>query len=581
MQGPLRRATRRTAVVVAVVGAAVVFVPGVAWADSSVALAGGTLTVVGDGADNQYSLTFTSSAGTVEQVVVHDADGDVTSPGGPCAQTLSSTVTCTADATHPIDRVTVIGGPGNDELAPTGAPAGFVMSFSGDAGNDRFDVGPEKDTFDGGGDSDQANYDQMSGPVNVSADGVANDGAAGETDNIGSDVEEIDGTSAADTLTATSSVPGCSVACTALFGNGGNDTLNGGSGGDLLVGQGGDDTIGGGAGDDAVFGDEDFNTGETPSDGNDHLDGGAGSDLVAGLGGNDVMAGGDGVDEMDPGSGNDTVAAGPGDDFLDPGPGADDLHGGDGFDEMDYFGEPAGVSVSLNDVANDGASGLDGSATAGAGPAGDNVHSDVEQLDGTANDDTLTGDGASNLIFGDFGNDTVDGGGGADFLFGDDGNDTILSRDDAVDLVACGDGTDTATTDDIDSASACETNNVAPAHGTHDTSPAKVTVGSLKSSDKRASFLKQGISFTLTASEAVTYDVELAGTLRGAHVARVGDLVLAAKELRSSGAKTTVKLKPNSRMKAAIGKKAKLRLTVIALDAAGNRTTITKRIKVT
>ena len=50
---------------------------------------------------------------------------------------------------------------------------------------------------------------------------------------------------------------------------GGNDTLNGGAGDDVLLGQDGDDTINGGAGDDVIYGQFD----------NDTLTGGAGADI--------------------------------------------------------------------------------------------------------------------------------------------------------------------------------------------------------------------------------------------------------------------------------------------------------------
>jgi hypothetical protein len=74
--------------------------------------------------------------------------------------------------------------------------------------------------------------------------------------------------------------------------------------------------------------------------------------------------------------------------------------------------------------------------------------------------------------------------------------------------------------------------------------------------------------------------VELSGAPKGAHLAKAGDLVLAAKRLRSSGAKTTVRLKLNSRAKRAIGRRATLMLTVTAIDAGGNLTTVTRKIKV-
>jgi Ca2+-binding RTX toxin-like protein len=57
-----------------------------------------------------------------------------------------------------------------------------------------------------------------------------------------------------------------------LFGGGGNDVLNGGSGADQLFGQAGNDTLNGNGGNDSLFG----------GDGNDTLIGGAGSDQVFG-----------------------------------------------------------------------------------------------------------------------------------------------------------------------------------------------------------------------------------------------------------------------------------------------------------
>jgi Ca2+-binding RTX toxin-like protein len=357
--------------------AALAIVPSVARADTSLLTyvgnaTSGSLTVVGDASSNNYLLTFAKAGNTVTSITVSDSVDQITSPGGICSAT-GNTVTCTADGTHALTSAAVVGGDGNDtlDLHASNAPATFPVTFSGNANDDRLDAGPENDTFNGGDGHDQADYDGVTGPVNVSADGVANDGAAGETDNIGTDVEEIDGTNGADTLTATSSVGSCTADCTGLFGNGGNDTLNGGGGADLLEGQGGNDTINGGAGDDEIYGDSDFNFGELPTDGNDTIDAGAGNDRVAGRGGNDNVAGGDGSDAIDPGSGDDTVSGGAGDDFFYPGPGADDIHGGDGFDVMTFQGEPAAVNDSLDDVANDGANNRDGSGVNGAGAAAD------------------------------------------------------------------------------------------------------------------------------------------------------------------------------------------------------------------
>ena len=65
---------------------------------------------------------------------------------------------------------------------------------------------------------------------------------------------------------------------------GGDDTLYGSDGRDVLDGGSGDDTLYGGAGDDWVFG----------RDGDDMLYGGDGDDIIEGFDGDDTLYGGDG-----------------------------------------------------------------------------------------------------------------------------------------------------------------------------------------------------------------------------------------------------------------------------------------------
>ena len=153
-------------------------------------------------------------------------------------------------------------------------------------------------------------------------------------------------------------------------------------------------------------------------------------------------------------AGDDHLDGGPGVDRLYPGAGADVVFGGDGTDEVTYQdnADTAPVSVSLDDVANDGVPG-----------AGANVHSDVEDIMGGDGNDFLVGDADNNRIrgdrpdFGQNGNDTLDGGRGNDVLEGGDGNDTIRARDGFADTVDCGVGTDAATVDTIDTVASCET----------------------------------------------------------------------------------------------------------------------------
>ena len=99
----------------------------------------------------------------------------------------------------------VYGYGGNDHLNGTSA-----ATTSSGTGNDVLDGGPGNDylediaygteadtagsdTYIGGGDSDRLNLDGRSEDLALSLDGVANDGAAGEGDNIGPDISTVVG----------------------------------------------------------------------------------------------------------------------------------------------------------------------------------------------------------------------------------------------------------------------------------------------------------------------------------------------------------------------------------------------------
>jgi Ca2+-binding RTX toxin-like protein len=105
-------------------------------------------------------------------------------------------------------------------------------TFVGDSGSDSFSGGPGFDTIS------YANRTQAynAGPVTVTLDDAANDGRAGENDNVMSDVEHVIGTAADDRLTGS---PGADT----LEGGDGNDIIDGGSGADTLLGGAGDDVI--------------------------------------------------------------------------------------------------------------------------------------------------------------------------------------------------------------------------------------------------------------------------------------------------------------------------------------------------
>jgi Ca2+-binding RTX toxin-like protein len=81
----------------------------------------------------------------------------------------------------------------------------------------------------------------------------------------------------------------------------------------------------------------------------------------------------------------------------------------------------------------------------------------VQRVIGSASDDTITGDGHAQWIFGGDGNDALDGGGGPDLISGQGGDDTIEAHDGAIDGVLCGAGADSVTADGFDLVSrSCE-----------------------------------------------------------------------------------------------------------------------------
>jgi Ca2+-binding RTX toxin-like protein len=352
------------------------------------------------------------------------------------------------------------GGPGDDVL--NGGPGEltvttFPTSLKDVTEGDEVPSPNGSDLMQGGEGRDTVTYVKRSTPVTLSLDGERNDGASGEQDRIGSDVEIVVGGSADDTLDG-------SALADDIDGGPGSDTINGGAGDDLLSGGRGDegsDQIVGGEGNDTVLGingrDRLFggNGSDTVSGGggpdqldggpgDDRMTGGPGGDLVAGGTGNDTLNGGDqlgadGPDDLRGEAGNDTLDGGEGNDLLAGGPGADRMRGDAGDDIADYSSATAAVTISLDGKANDGEDG-----------ERDDLAADIESARGGNGKDSLFGDQRANQLSGSAGDDFIEGGSGADTLEGNDGNDAINSRDSLRDLVSCGRGFDVAIVDDQD-----------------------------------------------------------------------------------------------------------------------------------
>ena len=260
---------------------------------------------------------------------------------------------------------TICGGAGDDGI-DAGAGADYVYgedgadTLAGSAGADTILGGAGDDTLGGGDDidrligdagadllgggagSDLADYLFHTVAVTASIGDGANDGEAGELDDVHGDVERIRGGSAADVLTGDADA-------NTLIGQGGGDTLTGGGGADELQGGDGADTLLGGADNDTLQG----------GTGADTLQGDAGSDLAdyprtvpvevsIGDGANDGEFGelddvqGD-IERLRGGSANDTLTGdadantiygGAGDDEIEGKNGNDSLYGQAGEDDL-------------------------------------------------------------------------------------------------------------------------------------------------------------------------------------------------------------------------------------------------------
>jgi Ca2+-binding RTX toxin-like protein len=138
---------------------------------------------------------------------------------------------------------------------------------------------------------------------------------------------------------------------------------------------------------------------------------------VRGLDGNDTIINCTSLSaELRGGTGDDRLTGGSGDDLLAGEFGADVLRGGAGSDTVTYSDvtNRAGVRADL-----DGATGDDGGTDDGPVGARDTIGTDVENLEGTLQDDVLIGNAGPNILHGGSGgHDQIKGLGGADQVTG-------------------------------------------------------------------------------------------------------------------------------------------------------------------
>ena len=229
-----------------------------------------------------------------------------------------------------------------------------------------------------------------------------------------------------------------------IYGLQGNDTLSGGAGDDTISGGLGTNILDGGTGLDSVDYSQSISgavvdlaagTGTTTSGANDTLsnfenikgsdyrdtlDGDANVNIIYGASGNDIIDGKAGDDSIYGEAGDDTLSGGFGDDLID---------GGTGRDIIDFSSEGSSVEVVLK---------TDSDGTAISNQGTDTIRN-IEDIIGSAYDDTITGSESANslvggagldTIYGGDGADTIDGGFGIDSLYGGSDNDLIHGNED-------------------------------------------------------------------------------------------------------------------------------------------------------
>lgn len=274
---------------------------------------------------------------------------------------LNDTVAVTSSKTH-----SVIGGDGNDAI--TGG-AGYAR-LDGNAGTDSLTAGTGGSTLDGG-----PGADTLTGGTGEDAVDLSERTDALVVDLLSGSIEGADTTLGNDTLGGTI------------------DVVIGGEAGDTFVDAPGTQKLFGLGGDDEFW---------SISSGDDLFYGGEGADSFVDGAGNDQYFGDSGADSV----------------RLNSVGGNDEITGGDDTDVVTYETFSSAVTLTNDDVRNDGVQGVAAQL--------DDIGSDVENLIGGTGPDTLIASTTTGVLQGLGGNDTlvsaVGAGGG---LYGGPGTDTV------------------------------------------------------------------------------------------------------------------------------------------------------------
>jgi Ca2+-binding RTX toxin-like protein len=266
------------------------------------------------------------------------------------------------------------GGGGNDTLIGIEhiEDSAYNDTLTGNASTNWFRLGGGNDSAGGGAGNDVVMYEDATAAVTVNLATGSASGASFCNDTLSS-IEAAHGGGYAVVITLGNSASGSYV-----FARAGNDTLKGGSAGDVFIAGSGADVINGGGG---------FDTINYADDGNEFVNGkattglgvtvslatGKGTDLwgdvdtisnVEALEGSalaDTLTGDANANRLSGGAGKDTIAGGGGNDTIIGGAGQDSVTGGAGADVFVFtgLGDFNSVTATGADVATDFLSGTD------------------------------------------------------------------------------------------------------------------------------------------------------------------------------------------------------------------------------